>query len=101
MTGPADRSPLEDLTQDYRATLLRFLPRRDEAARQSAYELGRRAFAAGISLLDVCRIHHELTLEVLGAAVPDDHVDIVTTASELLLEVLATYDMTHRSVLGS
>lgn len=101
MTGPGDRAPLDDLTQDYRATLLRFLPRRDEAARESAYELGRRACTAGISLLDVCRIHHELTLDVMGAAVPDDHVDIITTASELLLEVLAAYDMTHRSVLGT
>ncbi len=101
MTGPGDRSPLADLTQDYRITLLRFLPRRDEAARESAYELGRRACASCISLLDVCRIHHEVTLEVLEAAVPDDRLDIVTTANELLLEVLAAYDMTQRSVLDA
>ena len=40
-----------DLTQDYRTMLLRFLPRQDEAARAAAYELGRRAFSAGMSLL--------------------------------------------------
>ncbi|GAA2467589.1 phosphatase RsbU N-terminal domain-containing protein [Terrabacter carboxydivorans] len=100
MTGTGGRPPLDDFTQDYRATLLRFLPRRDEAARESAYELGRRAFVAGISLLDVCRVHHELTLEVFGSAVAEDHVDILTKSGELLLDVLAAYDMTHRSVLG-
>ena len=31
MTGRGERSPLADLTQDHRITLLRFLPRRDEA----------------------------------------------------------------------
>lgn len=101
MSAARARPPLDDLTQDHRAILLRFLPRHDEAARESAYELGRRAFAGGVSLLDVCRIHHELTLEVLRTAVPEDHLDIVSTANELLLDVLAAYDMTHRSVLGS
>ena len=101
MSASGTRSPLEDLTRDYRTTLLRFLPRRDEAARESAYGLGRRAFAAGISLLDVCRVHHELMLEVLEAAVPEERLSITTKAGELLLDVLAAYDMTHRSVLGS
>ncbi len=77
MSAPGTRSPLEDLTRDYRTTLLRFLPRRDEAARESAYGLGRRAFAAGISLLDVCRVHHELMLEVLEAAVPEERLSII------------------------
>jgi hypothetical protein len=98
-TGPGSRSPLEDLTQDYRATLLRFLPRRDEAARESAYELGRRAFAAGISLLDVCRMHQELALEVLVDTRPEEYVAVTDVAGELLLEMLGAYDMTHRSVL--
>jgi hypothetical protein len=101
MTGPEARSPLDDLTQDQRAILLRFLPRRDEAAREAAYELGRQSFAAGISLLDVCRIHHELTLEVLGETAADEQLDIATKAGELLLDVLAAYDMTHRSVLDA
>jgi hypothetical protein len=97
--GPGTRSPLEDLTQDYRATLLRFLPRRDEAARESAYELGRRAFAAGISLLDVCRMHQELALEVLKDTRPEEYLEVTDVAGELLLEMLAAYDMTHRSLL--
>jgi hypothetical protein len=99
VTGSGARSPLGDLMQDYRTTLMRFLPRRDEAARESAYELGRRAFAAGISLLDVCRVHHEVALELLGDAVPEDFLDITRSAGELLLDVLAAYEVTHRSLL--
>ena len=59
------RSVVGDLTQDYRTTLLRFLPRRDEAARAAAYDVGRRAFTQGVSLLDLCRVHHEVALDVL------------------------------------
>ena len=98
-TGPTGRTVLDDLTQDYRMTLRRFLPRRDEVVRESAYELGRRAFTAGVSLLDVCRIHHDVCLEVLRETGADDLIGVVDGAGELLLEVLAAYDMTHRSVL--
>lgn len=94
-----DRSILDDLTQDYRTTLLRFLPRQDEAVREAAYDLGRRAVVAGVSLLDVCRLHQDVFLEVLRETRPDDCVRVAETASELLLETLAAYDMTHRLML--
>ena len=99
MNNPDGRSLMADLTQDYRTTLLRFLPRQDEAARAAAYELGRRAFSDGVSLLDVCRVHHDVALEVLRETNADDYLDVVENAAELLLEVLAAYDMTHRVVL--
>jgi len=99
VNDPDGRSLMSDLTQDYRTTLLRFLPRQDEAARAAAYELGRRAFSDGVSLLDVCRVHHDVALEVLRETNADDYLDVVENAAELLLEVLAAYDMTHRVVL--
>ena len=46
---------LEDLHRDYRAAFLRYLPRRDEAALHSGYELGRSAVAEGVSLLELAR----------------------------------------------
>ena len=64
------RSVVGDLTADYRTTLLRFLPRRDEAARAAAYDVGRRAFSQGVSLLDLCRVHHEVALDVLRETQP-------------------------------
>jgi len=93
------RLVVDDVTQDYRATLRRFLPRRDEAARESAYELGRQAFTGGISLLVMARIHQNVAIEVLHETAPDDLLDVAERSGELLLEVLAAYDMSHRSVL--
>lgn len=99
MTDLADMSAAEAFTQDYRTTMLRFLPRREEAARSAGYEQGRVAFAAGVSLLEVCRIHHDLLMEILHDTPAEDYLGVIETVSELLLEVLASYDMTHRGVL--
>lgn len=85
----------QHLEQDYRTALLRFLPRRSEPARALAYELGRRAYTAGLSMLDVCRLHHDLSLEVLRATRPEDLLDVCEAAGELLLEALAAFEMTH------
>lgn len=94
------RSVVDDLTQDYRTTLLRFLPRRDEVVREAAYDLGRRAVVAGVNLLEMCRLHHDVLLEVLRDTEPAAHLAVAESASELLLETLAAYDMTHRSAFG-
>ena len=87
---------LDRLTRDYRAAFLRYLPRRDEAARHSGYELGRSAVAEGISILELVRMHHQILLEVLRDIRDDDLTDVATAASEFLVEVLATYDMAQR-----
>jgi Phosphoserine phosphatase RsbU, N-terminal domain len=87
------------LTQDYRAAFLRYLPRREESALTSGYELGRRAVTSGISILDLARIHHEILLDVLNDTRPEEIADLAAAASEFLVEVLATYDMTQRGLL--
>ena len=89
-------SALEDLALNYRAAFLRYLPRREEAPLREGYELGRRAVADGISLLELARVHHEIFLEVLRDTRADDLTKVATAASEFLLEVLATYDMAQR-----
>jgi hypothetical protein len=90
---------LDALTRDYQAALLRSLPRREEAALSSGYELGRGAVAAGVSILDLARIHHEILLQVIADTRPEDVVDVASAASEFFLEVLAPYDMTQRALL--
>ncbi len=89
-------SGLADLTRNYRAAFLRYLPRRDEAPLHEGYELGRRAVADGVSLLELARVHHDVLLEVLRDTPHDDLTRVSTAASEFLLEVLATYDMAQR-----
>ena len=87
---------VEDLTRDYRAAFLRYLPRRDEAALHSGYELGRAAVVSGTSVLTLAEVHHRVLLEVLTDTSSEDLPRVATVASEFLVEVLATVDMTQR-----
>jgi hypothetical protein len=89
---------VETIARDYRAAFLRYLPRREESALHSAYELGRTAVTDGVSLLELARIHHDVLLSVLGDTTPEDLPQVATAASEFLLEALATYDMTQRGL---
>ena len=87
---------VEDLTRDYRAAFLRYLPARSEAALTLGYELGRRAVVDGVSLLDVTQVHHTVLAEVLVDTRPEKTPAVAAAASEFLLEVLSTFDMAHR-----
>lgn len=88
-----------DVTRDYRTAFLRYLPRREEAAAHTGYELGRAAVSEGVSILDLVRVHHEVLLAVLRETPGEDLPQVATAASEFLVEVLATYDMTQRGLL--
>jgi Phosphoserine phosphatase RsbU, N-terminal domain len=92
-------SALDRLTRDYRVAFLHYLPRREEAALHRGYELGRSAVAGGLSLLELARIHHDVLLEVLRETPKAELPDLAAAASEFLLEVLATFDMTQRGFL--
>jgi hypothetical protein len=91
---------LDAVSRDYRAAFLRYLPRRDEAALHSAYELGRRAVADGVSLLELIRIHHEVLLVVLQDSRPEELAEVATRASEFLVEALAVHEMAQRRFAG-
>jgi len=90
----------ESLTRDYRAAFLRYLPRREEAALHSGYMVGRAAFAAGVSVLELAQTHHDVLLDALAETAPEDVSLVATAASEFFLECLATYDMAQRSAQG-
>jgi phosphoserine phosphatase RsbU-like protein len=90
---------LEDVRRDYRAGFLRYLPRREEAALNIGYQLGRSAVTEGLSILDLAQVHHEVFLEVLQDSRGDDMTRVATAAAEFFLEVLATYDMAQRGFL--
>jgi hypothetical protein len=88
---------LDGLMRDYRVAFLHYLPRREEAALLRGYELGRSAVADGLSILELARVHHEVLLEVLRETPTAELPELATSASEFLLEVLATFDMAQRS----
>ena len=92
---------LDAVSRDYRAAFLRYLPRRDEAALHSAYELGRKAVGEGVSLLELVRIHHEVLLGVLQDSRPEELTEVATAASEFLVEALAVHEMAQRRFTGA
>ncbi len=98
MTEPPRTQSQADLRQDYRVALLRFASTRDEAPLRLAYELGRSAVTSGVSLLDLAQLHHELFLELLADSPAADAQPLTESAARFFLEVLATFDMVHRSL---
>lgn len=89
----------DSLARNYLTAFLRYLPRREEAALASGYELGRGAATNGVSILDLARIHHDILLTVLDDTPVEDVARVAAAASEFLVEVLATYDMIQRGLL--
>jgi S-adenosylmethionine:diacylglycerol 3-amino-3-carboxypropyl transferase len=89
-----------DLRRDYRAAFLRHLARRQESALHAGYQLGRSALATEISLLEVVRVHHDVLVEVLRHSPADEVPAVAEAASDFLLEVLASYDMSQRRSPG-
>jgi len=85
----------DDLTRDYRVAFLRYVSRRDEVPLTIAYELGRRAVADRLSILELSKIHHDTFRLVVQEARPTELDGVVQAASEFFLEVLATYHMVH------
>jgi S-adenosylmethionine:diacylglycerol 3-amino-3-carboxypropyl transferase len=87
----------ELLLRDYRAAFLRYLSRHEESALNAGYQLGRDALAGGESLLEVVRVHHDVLTEVLRDSPVDEVALIARSASDFLVEVLASYDMARRA----
>ena len=83
----------------YRTALGRHLSQGSETTLHAAYELGREAVAAGLGVLDVAVVHHELLRQPLEAA--DDAPSLRATAAaagDFLVEVLAAYEMVQRGL---
>jgi hypothetical protein len=85
----------EDLLRDYRAAFLRYLSRREESSLHAGYRLGRAALESRLTVLEVVRVHHDVLIEVLGAGTGDEARDVAAAASDFLLEVLASYQMSQ------
>jgi hypothetical protein len=86
------------LSRDYAPALLGFLGQPGEQRLRSAYELGRRALADGVSLLDLVGVHHVVLGEVLTSSTREEDVaEVVAGAGTFLVEVLASFEMAQRA----
>jgi Phosphoserine phosphatase RsbU, N-terminal domain len=88
------------LRKDYGSAFLGYLTRRDEKGLRAAYEIGRRAMAKGISILDLVQIHHDVLLNALSSANSEAELqDSGRAAAAFLVEALASFEMTHRGFI--
>jgi hypothetical protein len=83
--------------RDYAPVFLQYLSQRGEPGLRAAYEFGRRAMLEELSMLDLAQIHHAALFEVLKTLRAPEELELVSQgASEFLVEVLATFEMTQR-----
>jgi Signal transduction histidine kinase regulating C4-dicarboxylate transport system len=88
---------LSEVVEHYMSALLDHLAGEGEAALRYAFELGRRALAEGVGLLDLTAVHHEALSNLLrGSLTPEECVRVVTQAGEIFAEMLAPFEMTQR-----
>jgi Phosphoserine phosphatase RsbU, N-terminal domain len=78
----------------YGPALAEFLRQPDERRRRVAYELGRDAVTAQLSVLDLAVIHHDALGVALESA--DDARAVAAAAGDFFLEALGAYEMVQR-----
>lgn len=87
---------LDRLRRNYKPALLSYVGHRSEVGLHAAYELGRSALAARVSLLDLVQIHHDVLVDVLTTARDDEVRDLFCAGATFLVEALAAADMAQR-----
>jgi hypothetical protein len=87
------------LRRDYRPAFLAHLGRPTEAGLQRASDLGRASLTAGVSLLELVQVHHEVLLEVLVTSRPDELPSLLGDAATFLAEALGPVEMARRGFL--
>jgi signal transduction histidine kinase len=85
-------APRRVLLEDYRGALSDHLAGVGEAALAHAYELGRRAIAEGLGVLEIAALHHE----ALQAVVPWPDPVSAAAAQSFFIESLSPFEMAHR-----
>ena len=78
----------------YGLAFVAFLEERDEPQLRAAYELGRDAVTAELSVLDLAVAHHDALSGALGSA--DDSAAVAAAAGDFFLEALSAYEMVQR-----
>ena len=90
-------SRVRSLSRQYAATLRRYLVRQQEAFLQQAYEIGRKAIASGLGVLDIARIHQQALASCLSRARSAEKITgVLEVAETFFMETLSPFEATHR-----
>jgi len=84
------------LEPDYMAAITAHLDEESEASLSHAYDLGRRALAQGLGLLDVMSLHDQVQSNLVLAAPAADRPRISAAVSDFFREFLSPFEMTFR-----
>jgi signal transduction histidine kinase len=91
------KTPLQALLRQYTHALEDHLGGGGEIALQEAYELGRRALAEGLGVLDLASVHYEALMTILlRRSVTEDIIQTVKAGANFFAESLSPFEMTHR-----
>jgi GAF domain-containing protein len=85
------------LAARYSAAFTAYLTNRGEEALGAAYDIGREAVAAQLSVLDLAEAHHGALRTALAGDEPDDST--LVAAADFLRESLSTFETVHRGYL--
>ncbi len=89
--------PRSLLLQEYSSALREYVAGARETGLLRAYDLGRRAVAEGLGVLDMADIQNEVLASLLRAPVDGTpRADLAHSAGRFFLESLSPYEMTHR-----
>lgn len=85
------------MSRYYAVTLCRYVARQQEGCLQEAYELGRKASASGLGVLDMARIHQQAMASCLSRARSTEGKEHTLKAAEtFFMEMLSPFEATHR-----
>ncbi|VVB95094.1 Chemotaxis protein CheY [uncultured archaeon] len=89
------KNMLDDLEKQYASALADYLAGGGETALEHAYELGRKAIADGLGILDLATAHQKALVRVLPR-VPQESAGTITKAAQFFAESIAPFEMTFR-----
>src|SRR5438128_508502 len=86
-----------DFAAEYVTALAEYLKEPREAALEQAYELGRKAVARGLGVLDTAKVHQEaLATLMMRASTIEESAHMAKEAQAFFSETLSPFEMTHR-----
>ena len=88
---------VQEISDRFKTALEGYLRKPEEAALESAYDLGRQSLASGMGVLDMMALQHQALRAVLDGARTSEECRSRLKASEtFLVEGLAPFEMIHR-----
>lgn len=93
---------MEKLEEQYTAALRDSIAGMGESSLQQAYELGRRALADGLGVLDMAAMYHKaLAASLPRDSTPEETALMLEAGASFFAESLSSFEMTHRGFRDS